>query len=167
MNGILLAVLNACLLLFIQLGVSWLMSRAPSQYFNYFQWVFQKWKWEKDGKIYEHLGIKSWKDKLPDAGGWFKNGRSKKRLRGRSAETLEQFILETKRGELAHWLQILPCLLFFLWNSVLGGWIILIYAFAFNLPFIAVQRYNRMRLSRALERKKNERMENRVGLHKI
>ncbi|MDG0792194.1 hypothetical protein OMP38_15960 [Cohnella ginsengisoli] len=59
---------------------------------------------------------------------------------------MKVFAAETKRAELTHWLSILPAPLFFLWNPVWVGWIMVLYAAAFNLPIIVVQRYNRGRI---------------------
>ncbi|MBS2968601.1 glycosyl-4,4'-diaponeurosporenoate acyltransferase [Metabacillus sp. KIGAM252] len=154
MSPFLLIAVNAILLLFIQFGTAWILSCISSKNFRRSSFLYKKRKWERDGRFYERLAIKWWKDRLPEAGGWFKKGYSKKSLRSGNEENLDLFILETRRGELAHWLQILPSFLFFLWNSPYGGWIIVIYSFAFNLPFIAIQRYNRIRLIRASETKK-------------
>jgi len=66
---------------------------------------------------------------------------------------LETLSLKQKRVEPTQWLSILPSFLFFLWNPVWAGWIMVIYALLFNVPIILVQRYNRPRLERVLNRK--------------
>ncbi|KZZ82533.1 MULTISPECIES: hypothetical protein [Bacillaceae] len=154
MNPFWLIAVNAILLLFIQFGTAWILSCIPSKNFRRSSFLYKKRKWEREGRFYERLSIRRWKDRLPEAGGWFEKGYSKKSLQGTNEENIDRFIIETRRGELAHWLQILPSFLFFLWNSPLGGWIIVSYALAFNLPFIAIQRYNRIRLIRVSETKK-------------
>lgn len=42
----------------------------------------------------------------------------------------------------------LPAPLFFLWNRPAVGLGMIVYALAFNLPLVAIQRYNRPRLLR-------------------
>ncbi|WP_276937687.1 hypothetical protein [Ferrimicrobium acidiphilum] len=93
------------------------------------------------------LQIETWKDRLPEAGG-FGGGMSKRHLLTRQRSALERMYLETVRAELVH-----TGLLAVQWVPVLwlhAGFRVLPVAYAViaNLPFIAVQRYNRLRLSR-------------------
>jgi len=93
------------------------------------------------------LQIEIWKDRLPEAGG-FGGGVSKRHLATRQRSALERMYLETVRAELVH-----TGLLVVQWLPVLwlhSGFRVLPVAYAVlaNLPFIAVQRYNRLRLSR-------------------
>ena len=67
-------------------------------------------------------------------------------------EFLEQFLRETWRGELTHWLALLALPLFAIWNPGWAFGINVAYALAANLPCILVQRYNRGRFLRVLER---------------
>ena len=136
--------------LLIQLGVSKIMISIPKERFNPSTWLFRERKWERGGRTYETVFIKSWKDHLPDAGLWFKGGFQKKRLSSRSTEFLERFVLETCRGELAHWVVMVPAPLFFLWNRPWVGGLMIAYALLGNLPCLLVQRYNRLRLTRLL-----------------
>ena len=58
---------------------------------------------------------------------------------------MHSFLMETNRAELTHWISILPSILF-IWNSPsIGVWMV-IYAIIANVPFILVQRYNRIRI---------------------
>jgi len=107
-------------------------------------------RWEVDGSLYRKiLHLHRWKRFLPEAGGFFPGGFSKKRLKGRQADYLRDFISETRRGELSHLMCILPAPAFFLWNPWNLGVCMVVYALAVNLPFIAVNRFNRGRLLRA------------------
>ncbi|WP_270170863.1 hypothetical protein [Paenibacillus sp. SYP-B4298] len=109
----------------------------------------------REEQFYERaLRIRSWKDRVPELGDLFPGGLSKQRLYGYSREALLRFAAETRRGELTHWLAMLPSPLFFLWNSAPSGWLMVGYALAANLPFIAIQRYNRRRLLRVVERRR-------------
>jgi len=106
---------------------------------------------ERDGRVYERvLAIKAWKDGLPEAGSLFRGGFSKRRLVGHDREYLEQFRLETRRAERAHWAILALSPVFFAWNPWWLALAMLAYGVAANVPCILVQRYNRARLERAL-----------------
>lgn len=150
MNGLFLVILNVAVLVIYQFGIAFLCSKMKAEMINRPAWLYRERAFEDSGKIYEAIRIKSWKDRLPDAGSFFKDGFKKRQLQEYSGEYLEMFVLETKRGELAHLLQIPPALLFYLWNDRIGGTVICLYAVLFHLPFIAVQRYNRIRLQKLL-----------------
>ncbi|WP_245585944.1 hypothetical protein [Paenibacillus pinihumi] len=102
-------------------------------------------------RFYEQvLRIRSWKDRVPELGALFTGGFSKKALAAHSSGYYRVFAAETRRGEWTHWLSIAPAPLFFLWNEPAGGWLMIGYALAANLPFICIQRYNRLRLTRIM-----------------
>jgi glycosyl-4,4'-diaponeurosporenoate acyltransferase len=93
------------------------------------------------------LHIEMWKDRLPEAGG-FAGGVSKRHLLTRQRSVLERMYLETIRAEIVHagllvieWLPVL-------WLRFEFRILPLVYAVIANVPFIAVQRYNRLRFSR-------------------
>jgi len=97
--------------------------------------------------VYERvLAIKRWKDFLPDGAAWFRGGFSKRRLQRRDAAYLDRFMLESRRGEAAHWAMLLAGPVFMLWNPPWAIAVMFAYALASNLPCIAAQRYNRLRL---------------------
>ena len=75
---------------------------------------------------------------------------NKQHLHGIKQADLTIFAAETKRAELTHWLTIVPAPVFFLWNPVWAGWVIIAYALIANLPFIITQRYNRGRIESIL-----------------
>lgn len=134
--------------LVIQFAISKWVTVLHSSWFNPTGWIYRRRRWEQGGKIYESLGVKWWKGRLPDAAPWFKGGFAKATLASRSRGYLDRFVIETCRGELAHWLAMSTAPLFFLWNRPWVGWIMVVYALAGNLPCIIIQRYNRIRLSR-------------------
>lgn len=142
--------INVLLWLIIHLLGAYIPSKFNAAFIQKFLWLDSVKQWEMN--IYEKLKIKSWKEKLPDGGDWTKGGIKKKHINIRSKEGRERFLLETKRAELSHWLQILPAPIFFTFNEPLAGVIMIIYAFSFNTPFIMIQRYNRYRLNRCLSR---------------
>ena len=117
--------------------------------------LFKQKSWEKDGEFYAKiLHIKKWKDFLPQHVG--KNGFSKKKLlkpSQLSIEYIQEFILETCRAE---WNHLMSCLFFiisFLINSLSYAIVFSLISIIVNFPFICIQRYNRIRLSRVLRRK--------------
>lgn len=113
--------------------------------------LFGIYGWEKEGKIWDNLfRVKAWKGRLIDGSSVLGKGYTKKKLHGTTPDDLRIFAAETKRAEFTHWLCIWPAPLFFLWNPQWAGWIMVLYALLFNLPFIIVQRYNRGRINRLL-----------------
>jgi glycosyl-4,4'-diaponeurosporenoate acyltransferase len=111
-------------------------------------------EFEGGGRWYERrVGIRGWKDRVPEAGAFFAGGRSKRRLEGRTTADLERFSMETRRAERAHWLALAGAPLFVLVNPPIGVALMLAYGLGSNLPFIAIQRYNRARTTRVLERR--------------
>lgn len=121
-------------------------------------WLFRVRRFERHGHFYtETLRVKYWKDRLPEAGALFAGGVSKRQLPTGPAGGLTRFAVETRRAELGHWLAIAPAPLFALWNPPVITSIMIVYAIAVNLPFIAIQRYNRMRVARVLARSSGSR----------
>jgi glycosyl-4,4'-diaponeurosporenoate acyltransferase len=98
------------------------------------------------------LRIKRWKDRLPEAGALFRGGFRKRELATGDRAHLERFVVETRRAEHVHWWILVTGPLFLLWNPWWLGLAMVAYALAANIPCIAVQRYNRLRLQRALGR---------------
>ncbi|KMJ59345.1 hypothetical protein AB685_00170 [Bacillus sp. LL01] len=138
----------------IQLGAAYLALKIPRG------WLSKESRWfsEKRGEksFYIFLGIKKWKDRLPEAGALFRGGFSKKRIESKSKEYLKLFVVETRRGELTHVLAMLPGVFFFIWNPPHVGLIMVFYGIAANLPFALLQRYNRHRLLKVLSKQKQE-----------
>ncbi|MGG4492278.1 glycosyl-4,4'-diaponeurosporenoate acyltransferase [Metabacillus idriensis] len=154
--------INMAAWLLIHLSVSFFSVRMSENFIGKFNRIFAVYNWERSGIFYEKIQIRKWKDRLPEAGNLFKGGFSKQALTGKERSEMERFLLETKRGEFSHWLQLVPCLFFFIWNTPLAALFNVLYAFAFNSPFILIQRYNRIRLSRVLQKKKAGRISEEV-----
>lgn len=106
---------------------------------------------ERDGRWYEdHLAIKRWKSRLPEAGALFPDGFSKRHLHADTAADLERFIVETRRAEITHWVLLAAGPFFFLWNPWGLGIVMVTYAVVANVPCLLIQRYNRARLGRVV-----------------
>jgi glycosyl-4,4'-diaponeurosporenoate acyltransferase len=111
-------------------------------------------RFETGGRWYRRwLRIHRWKDRVPEAGGLFRGGLSKRQLPAFDAPGLQLFARETRRAELAHWWAMFCGLLFVLWNPPLAAALLIGYGVVANLPFIVIQRYNRFRIQALLERR--------------
>ena len=95
------------------------------------------------------LGVRRWKDHLPEAGALFAGGIGKRSL----PDSIETFVQETRRAELAHWWALTAGPAFALWNPLRGVVLMVTYGVVVNAPFIAIQRYNRYRAQRLLARR--------------
>ena len=133
------------------MSFAYIITIIPSFYINVKSWIYKNRNWEQNGKIYEDIfKIKSWKGLLPDGAALFKKGFRKKSLVSSDENYLSQFVLETCRAEFVHWLVIIFSPVFFIWNPLWAGIVIIFYAFVANLPCIIAQRYNRERFQRIL-----------------
>ena len=135
----------------IHFAVSKLAFRRALSSFDPRSALFRERSFEKGGRFYESLfRVKSWKRMLPDGAALLGQGFRKKNLRSRKREYLEEFYLETCRGEWAHWVTLAAAPVFFLWNPLWADLVMLTYALVANLPCILVQRYNRLTLARLI-----------------
>lgn len=126
--------------------------KLPREFFMQDRIWFRLFVWEESGKLWQRLfRVKSWKGRLIDGTVILRRGYEKKALHGISIADLKVFAAETKRAELTHWLSIVPAPVFFIWNPVWAGWVMILYAVMFNLPFIIVQRYNRGRIEAIIQ----------------
>ena len=136
----------------IHLAIARVAIALPSAYFARDGFLFAERLWEQDGNFYRRwLAIRSWKGRLPNGAPWL-GGFSKDRLAKRDASYVDEFILETRRAEFAHWCMLACLPLFFLWNPPWACAVMAFYAIAANMPCIAVQRYNRLVLARFRKR---------------
>ncbi len=127
--------------------------RLPGRCLRPDGWLFRERRWEQGGRFYDRrLGIRGWKDRLPEAGALYRGGFSKRNLQGTDTSHVRVFVRETCRAEAGHWCTVLLSFTFFAW---LPWWIALFMppvGLLGNIPCIAVQRYNRPRL-RQLQRR--------------
>ncbi len=111
--------------------------------------------WENGGRVYEKLGIKHWKDALPDMSRIMPD-MVKKKLTGQNREQgMDVLIAETCVAECVHyWLIVLSLGIFLFWRGVWALVFWLVYNILGNVPFILIQRYNRPRLVLLEQRRK-------------
>lgn len=113
---------------------------------NQDSWWFREKKFEK--ALYGFLRVKKWKGKAltynPDAFSLEKH-------------TLEEIALVMTKSEVDHWINEIISLLSILFSLIWGElWIFVstaIFAMVFDAQFIVIQRFNRPRILRILERK--------------
>ncbi|WP_341230165.1 hypothetical protein [Nocardioides salarius] len=116
-------------------------------------WWLRARRFEARGTWYRRrLRIHRWKDRLPEAGGLFRGGISKRQLPSYDVAGLELFVRETRRAELTHWWAMACGPLFVLWNPPVAAVLLVAYGVGVNLPFILIQRYNRFRTQALIER---------------
>ena len=147
-----IVILNAVPIPAIHLGFSWWFTRIDRDCFDPDSWLYRVRSWEEGGKAYQTLfHIRRWKHLLPDAATWF-DGFAKGELKKMDPPHLRTFVVETCRGEAAHWVQIPGLLLTLIWNPwPTAAAVMIVYAFASNFPCLLLQRFTRARLVRFLE----------------
>lgn len=126
----------------------------PRAHFDPQKFPYRSADWENGGKVYEKLGIKHWKDRLPDMSKIMPD-MVKKKMSAVKSQGMDVLIAETCVAECVHWaLMLLSLGIFFFWR---GAWAVvfwLVYNLLGNLPFIIIQRYNRPRLVMLEQRRK-------------
>ncbi len=131
-------------------AIGYLAQRTPDARFAGDDVITRLRPFEQDGAWYrDRLHIEQWKGRLPEAGAAF-GGFAKRSVSGGDIGVLEQFLVETRRAEHAHWGMAAGVVLTTLWNPRWAAPINAAVAAASNAPCIAVQRYNRARLRRTL-----------------
>jgi glycosyl-4,4'-diaponeurosporenoate acyltransferase len=121
-------------------AVGLVASRQPVERFDHDNWLTRGRHAERAGHTYERLGIRRWKAHVPEAGQLF-GGRSKRALGGATPAGLAAFAI----------LVVVP--VFALWNPAPLMPAMVAYAIVANLPCIAIQRYNRLRINRMVSRR--------------
>jgi glycosyl-4,4'-diaponeurosporenoate acyltransferase len=149
------AVAVSCLA-WVLIGVTtgYLLHRMPVERVATDSWLTRPRAFEDSGRWYQRrLRIRRWKDRLPERGDLFPDGFSKRHLVNRSDAHLQRFVAETRRAEYVHWSNLGAGPLFLLWCPPVLGAVMVGFGVVAHLPFICVQRFNRERLTRILERR--------------
>ena len=126
--------------------------RCPARWFADDTWLTKARLWEHEGRWYERVHIRRWKDRLPEAGALFAGGVSKRSIPEQARGGLRLLVVETRRAEWGHWTAAACAPLFVLWNPWPVAAAMLVYGAGVNAPFIAIQRYNRLRVARISSR---------------
>ena len=144
---------------FIQLTMTLICNNLSDKWFKEDSFILKTRKWEKGGSFYKNFfKINKWKPYLPDGAKLNKKGFQKRNVKTFESEYFSEFIVETGRAEMTHWLQIIPFWVFAFWSPSFVIFPMFVYAMIVNFPCIIAQRYNRPRLIRTynliLEREK-------------
>jgi len=140
---------NFVLIIFWHLVVLLACRVLPCSFFDFNKFLYKARAWEQNGKFYvKKLKIKKWKDHLPQyvaTGGFSKrNLESFKKI---DKKYIERFITETCRAEWNHFFCSLYFVVsFFINKNFFCAIIFSLIPIAANLPFLVIQRYNRLRL---------------------
>lgn len=162
------------LLINLLLGTIWhfatffLCISVNNEMFNSNRKLYRPHRWEREGKFYsDYLKINKWKDFLPQHVG--KDGFSKDHIDDLSIEYLDEFILETCRGEWNHTLNCVFAIVLFIINNFWMALILSICLWLGNLPFAIIQRYNRFRLQKVRRTilRKQEREQRRLAKNTV
>ena len=124
----------------------------PRCAFFHDRFPYRAYRWEREGKIYERIGIQKWKDHAPDMSRVMRDMVPKRVGKAPHAEDVWVLVQETCRAEIVHLgLAMLSLGIVFFWMNWIGALLGLLVALC-NVPFILIQRYNRPRLVSLAER---------------
>lgn len=140
-------ILTVVFVLIWHCSTMYICRRMSPDNFDYRLRHFAARKWERNGKWYnDRLKINKWKDLLPQFVS--KGGFSKERIDSNniSIEYLDTFIMETCRGEWDHGMNCVCVIPVIIINPTFWGILASFLILIGNLPFYAIQRYNRFRL---------------------
>lgn len=152
------ALLN-CVIYLALLGIAsqFIGMALPRRLFDGTGFWFRCRAWEDGGRIYTKLGVRRWKDKVPDMSKLFKKSMAPKQIKtGLTLERAELMLKETCVAELIHSALILfafPCL--FIWSGAGGAVVWFLYGLG-NAVFIVIQRYNRPRYNALIQKFKKQ-----------
>lgn len=123
----------------------------PRQRLHPDRFPFRMFKWERKGQVYVKLGIRYWKDRVPDVSKVLPFLYRKKVAHENTRENLTRLIQESCVAETIHSLLIIASLgVVWIWRGK-WGWFIWVLCCVGNVPFILIQRFNRPRLVRTLD----------------
>ncbi len=136
--------------------------KLPNSKFDPSKERFSPRTWEHGGRWYrEKMKIQLWKDRVPQFIG--KEGFSKEHLTDVSIEYIDEFILETCRGEWMHMKSCICVVITLLINPLLVGLVFSFLILLGNVPFAIIQRYNRFRLQVLRKKRLRDLRGNQVG----
>ena len=118
----------------------------PRGLFSEYKFPYRAFKWEKDGKFYNCLRIKKWKNHLPDMSRIMRDMLPKRITFDATSDNIDALIKETCVAECVHyWLCIFSVGIYLIWKNYVGVILALVFI-ACNIPFMMIQRYNRPHL---------------------
>lgn len=146
MTKLAIAVIDIAYWPVIQVSVSALIVRMPQSSFLSENSVTRPRSFEISLRLYRNLHVPRWKKRLPDWGSLV--GGQSKRVDVYKPADRSRFLAETRRAEIAHWIQLMCAAFCWIWNPVWAAVLMTAYAVLTNAPCILAQRYNRILLLR-------------------
>lgn len=125
--------------------------KVPRTWFNTDAFPFKSFGWEKEGQIYEKIGIQWWKNRTPDMSKYIQRAFPKQGNLLRNPEHLHKLVLETCSAEFVHWVLVLLSPVFAILMDECGVLAMILYIIG-NLISIIIQRYNRPRIQKIIQR---------------
>ncbi|MCD8391576.1 MAG: glycosyl-4,4'-diaponeurosporenoate acyltransferase [Firmicutes bacterium] len=125
----------------------------PKNVFKCDCFPFKAFAFENGGKIYTKIGIRKWKNKLPDMSKIFSRLMPSKRLPDAATSVqIEIMLRETCVAEQIHkLLAVFGFVCIRIWKGIGGITVSVLYA-AVNIMYVVIQRYNRPKLMTVFER---------------
>lgn len=125
--------------------------KLPRAWFNPDKFPYKCFAWENEGRIYEKIGIQKWKTRIPDMSKYIRRAFAKQGNLMRDPEHLHRMVKETCSAEFVHWILILVSPVFPILMDRFGILSMLVYIIG-NLMFVVIQRYNRPRVQKIIQR---------------
>ena len=125
--------------------------KIPREKLHYDSFLFRCHAWEDEGRFYEKIGIQWWKTHTPDMSKFVKKAFPKQGGMKRDPESIRRLIQETCSAELVHWILICLSPVFVFMMKEWGVLAMVLYAIG-NMVSLIIQRYNRPRLVKLLQR---------------
>lgn len=125
---------------------------VPRSYYHPERFPYKCYRWEKNGQIYEKLGVKWRKSHGIDMSRLLKGVFPKQNTMSRDPAHLRRLVQEMCNAELVHWVLTLFSPVF-VW--LIEGWYGVVIAVGYaisNLGDVMIQRYNRPRIQMILKR---------------
>jgi len=113
---------------------------------------FKPYGWERNGRIYDRLAIRKWKNRVPDVSRVFKPLMPKRVTAGTTSQDLKALVKECCVAELIHVMLIILSIVVVFICPGLEGLILWFLCLLINLPFVLIQRYNRPQLKSTIRR---------------
>lgn len=118
----------------------------PRRWFRADAFPYRAYAWEQNGRFYQKLGIRAWKDRLPDKSKFAPGAYRKSVGAHRDGMRIERLLQETCVAECVHWaLLLLSAVFLFTMARPYGAVATILYALS-HVPYLMIQRYNRPRL---------------------
>lgn len=140
--------LSVLYVLALGIAAHYIGEAIPASWFHYERFPYRTQGWEREGRIYDRLQIRKWKDRMPDMSRVMADMVPKQLGKCPKSSDAWRLVQETCRAEIVHWGLCLcaPVIYFFWWNWI--GVCLSCLTVLCNLPFVLIQRYNRPALVR-------------------